>query len=479
MKIFKQHNFTVILSFFSLITYILLILFSKGSYGGADELKQFKYAYNAFQNPELQAFLQGKQFYVLLTTPFAYFGLIGLRLFNVALAVITGYLTYRSARLLGYQYAVLAPVLVLFAPIYAIMVPTAMTEILFSFILILSIWLFLKNKFLWSSLILSFIPFIRNEGIVILFVFALAFLILKNYKSIPYLLTGFVLYGITGAFVFNDPLWILHQVPYGDASNIYGTGSILRFCIHIDKIFGFILTTLILIGLIRFFWQLTGSRSSTDQKTKVAEGLVITGSFLGYFAVHSFVWYAGISGSLGLLRVMAAIVPAAALLGIKGLDSFRILIEIKPWIKYLAFFIFIFFYIRLTMNIYTFPVELDREAREIKKAVEWIDKSTHQESIIHYHNAWLEYFFIMAGHKPERLKKRIPNVQYPAKNVIPGSLIIWDAHFSPNEGQLPLDALLNHDAYKLLNIIELEASFKTLGDRPYKIYIFQKKVNKQ
>lgn len=458
---------------------MLLAFFSEGSYGGADELKQFKYAYNAFHNPELQSFLQGKQFYVLLTTPFACWGLIGLRLFNVLLAVITAYLTYSSARLLGYRYAVMAPVLVLFTPVYAIMVPTAMTEILFSFILILSIWLFLKNKFLWSAVVLSFIPFIRNEGIVIIGVFALAFLILKNYKSIPFLFTGFLFYSITGAFVFNDPLWIVHMVPYSGAVDIYGTGSIFKFCIHIDVIFGSILTTLILIGLIRFLWQLTGRGPSTDKTTKVAEGLVITGSFLGYFAAHSFVWYAGIGSSLGLVRVMAAIVPAAVLVGIKGLDFFRILIEIKPWVKYAAFLIFTFFYIHLTMNIYTFPVKLGREEREIKKVVEWIDENAHQAPTIHYHNDWLEYFFIQQGHNPERLKKRIPNVLYPAKNVTPGSLIIWDAHFSPHEGQLPLNALLHHDAYKLRTIIEPQVQFTTLGDAFYSIYIFEKVSKKK
>ncbi|MFO8087540.1 MAG: hypothetical protein R6T91_07005 [Bacteroidales bacterium] len=475
LKTLKQQHFALLLSALSLGVFIMLAVFSEGSYGGADELKQFKYAYNAFHNPELQSFLQGKQFYVLLTTPFAYFGLIGLRLFNVVLAVLTAYLTYRSARLLGYQYAVLAPVLVLFTPVYAIMVPTAMTEIAFSFILILSIWLFIKNKFLWSALVLSFIPFIRNEGIVILAVFALAFLMLKNYRSIPFLFIGFLLYSITGALVFKDPLWIVHQVPYEGAADIYGTGSIFRFCIHSDKIFGFILTGLILVGLFRFLWQLTGRGPSTDKATKVTEGLVVIGSFIAYFAAHSFVWYAGIGSSLGLVRVMAAIVPAAVLVGIKGLDFFRILIEIKPWVKYVAFLIFTFFYIHLTMNIYTFPVKLGREEREIKKVVEWIDENAHQAPTIHYHNDWLEYFFIQQGHNPERLKKRIPNVLYPAKNVTPGSLIIWDAHFSPNEGQLPLEALLNHDAYKLRTVIKPKVQFKTLGNELYSIYIFQKR----
>lgn len=41
----------------------------------------------------------------------------------------------------------------------------------------------------------------------------------------------------------------------------------------------------------------------------------------GYFSAHSIVWWLGIGGSLGLLRVMVLIIPLIAIIGVLGLNK--------------------------------------------------------------------------------------------------------------------------------------------------------------
>jgi hypothetical protein len=60
-------------------------------------------------------------------------------------------------------------------------------------------------------------------------------------------------------------------------------------------------------------------------------------------------------------------------------------------------------------------------------------------------------------------------------NPVPdGSIIVWDAHFGPNEGRTPIERLLERKELRLLKVIKPEKPFKVLGGHDYKILVFQK-----
>ena len=55
-----------------------------------------------------------------------------------------------------------------------------------------------------------------------------------------------------------------------------------------------------------------------------------------------------------------------------------------------------------------------------------------------------------------------------------GSIIVWDAHFCPNEAKLPLENLLRNPDLVLLKAFIPETSLKTLEGYNFEIYVFMK-----
>jgi len=62
----------------------------------------------------------------------------------------------------------------------------------------------------------------------------------------------------------------------------------------------------------------------------------------------------------------------------------------------------------------------------------------------------------------------------PAKEIPLHAIIVWDAHFSPNEGQLPLKNLGNSDSLKLLKSFVPKKPMTVLNQYNYEIHIFIK-----
>jgi hypothetical protein len=92
-----------------------------------------------------------------------------------------------------------------------------------------------------SSVLISFLPFVRNEGIIILPIYFCAFL-----------LTGILILSFAGYFYYKDWLWIIHKWPYSDTSEIYGHGDFLFYIKQCKWILGIPLIILFLVGLIYY-----------------------------------------------------------------------------------------------------------------------------------------------------------------------------------------------------------------------------------
>ena len=68
----------------------------------------------------------------------------------------------------------------------------------------------------------------------------------------------------------------------------------------------------------------------------------------------------------------------------------------------------------------------------------------------------------------------IKDREHPENAVKVGELVIWDAHFGPNEGHLPLDNLLKNDAFRLVHLTREKEPFNVLGGYLYEIYFFER-----
>lgn len=455
------------------ILQIVFIFLNETILGGTDNVTHFQTARYAFKYPQLFLDHWGKPVYTALSAPFAFWGFKMAQFFNVLIAALTLLLVYRISKYLFPSGAVFTMVLTAFAPIYFLLMTTCLTEVLFSFMLVASVYYFIQNRFILSAIILSFIPFVRNEGLILFPVFALAFILKRSYFSILFLSTGAVFYSIIGYFVFDDLFWIINRFPHSMEDNIYGSGELLHFVKNSNFIFGVPLVIVIVIGLGYWIFEVGRKLNFRDENFILL--LLIAGSWLAYFSAHSFVWWQGLS-SLGLIRVIGGVIPLAALTGTKGIQ----LIYEKTKSKTIAVIllslvslaqIFMFF------NQNSMPAKADPIETLINKSAEYVKTEFHDNKIYYFNTE----FPFKLGFDPYNQAKSswgIADKIQPSNSMEFGDILIWDAHFGPNEGRVQIENVENDPFLELMKSFYPLEKVTVLGGYDYSILILKKTKNK-
>ncbi|HER09295.1 MAG TPA: hypothetical protein ENO20_10350 [Bacteroides sp.] len=460
------------------VTYTVLVFLSEGTHGGADDIGHYRRSRYAFQFPHFFLYHWGKPFFTAISSPFAQFGFNGIRIFNVLAGTAAAYFTYRTAVLLKFRYPILAIFLVISSPLYTVLMLSGMTEILASLMLILTIFLFYRKQYIWSALLLSFLPFVRNEAVVILPLFLVAYAWQRQWKPIPFLFFGFVFYSIVGSFYYDDILWVIHQMPYkGTAQGIYGSGELLHYVKASKYIFGIGLAVLIILGLLLWILDPLVTKSRLG-KEWLLEMLVVYMPFLVYFAAHSYVWWKGAANSVGMIRVMIAIIPSAVLLGVFAWSRIMEWIPVPKVLKQVLTAIFCVVLVITPHRVYTIPVPLVGTQRILKDASVWLRESAYFENRIYYYDPFFTHFMKLNPYDQQRSHQFVHDRQHPEKKIEEGAIVIWDAHFSPNEGQLPLENLMDNPHFRLVHLVRDKKPFTVLGGYEYEIYVFQRIAEK-
>ncbi len=457
-----------------LINFVILALLSEGSIGGADDISHFKFSRYGFKYPGLFLDPWAKPLFTMLTAPFAQLGMIGVRFFNILIGLGAALLTYITAKKLTFKHPVLSLFMLVFTPIYSALMISGMTEILFSFILILGIYLFFMNRSIWSSVVVSLLPFVRTEGFVILPLFFIACAVNRQWKAIPFLATGFLFFSIIGSFHYHDFFWVINTMPYtGDARDIYGSGELLYYVQKFRPIFGPLLFFLILWGLLYIPIHLFTGRKYTGFRYL---NLLLVGflPFLVYFAAHSYVWWRGTGNSVGETRVMAAVFPSAVLLALSGWDGLLRWMPLHGSIKIALSIILAVILVFSTFMIQALPVGFGPTQQLVLQAAKWLKGSPYAGSKTIYFDPHWWYFMDIDPKDQERGKQFMPDLSRPQKHILPGELVVWDAHYGPNEGRLPLDRLINNPCFEMIKVFRPEIPFQVLGGYDYQICIFKR-----
>lgn len=457
-----------------LVASVFILFKTDNTFGGGDTISHYKIAHWAWKYPNLFLDTWGKPVFTILISPWAQFGMNGARIYNILAGLFTALLAWRICKEIRLENNWLAPVFVLFIPIYFVLVFTSLTEITFSLFLTLSLYFFFKDKIIWSGIILSFLPIIRTEGIVLFPLFMAAFLLKKKYVAIISLFAGFIIFSIAGLFAFHDFWWLINRNPYnGSALGIYGHGKLLHFVDKLPVILGNPITYLSLLGIAVLLFQWLVIEKAKLNKTFYLL-LLVPGSFLIYFAAHSYAWWKGIGNSLGLIRVIAAVAPAAAITAVIGLDKILVYLKrISNYLKWIAALGAIIWITIIGAETYKNTFRLSPPEQLMNQTVAFI-KSDHLEGKpVFYFDP---YFIYKLGADPYsgNVKQWYPKGDHPVKELPEGSVIVWDAHFGPNEGCMPLNKLLKNKNIEILKKIEPPHPFKVLGGYNYAIYVFQK-----
>lgn len=471
-----ENIFVGSLMVFILFIFIYIIFNSQNSFGGGDHFGHFSLAYWGWKYPEMLFNHWGKPVFTILISPFAQFGINGARIFNVITGLSTAYLSYKLAIHLRFIYPWIVILLVLFTPIYFIVMFTSLTEPLFSFFLVLSIFLFFRERFIWSAIIISFLPMIRTEGIVLFPLFILAWSLKKEYTSIPFLLVGFFIISLFGWQFHDNFWWLIFDIPYtGNAIDIYGNGSLFHFLKHNYSILGPVLGYAFLLSIFIIFydWSKTEKLCLNDQFYFI---LLVIGSFAVFFASHSIAWWKGIGNSLGLYRVLASVTPLAALTAGYG---FSLVYPYKKgkWWKYsitVALFVLMFIFVDNGIKNHKYGFYISEPQQMLKVASEFLIENEYNQNKIYYYNGYLATVMNFDPRESNKNQKYLRYKKNFLKSVPNHSIIVWDAHFGPNEGKMPLDTLVNHPDLKIIKELKPEVNFKVLGGYDYQIVIFQK-----
>jgi len=451
------------------IIFIGILILSEGYSGGADSISHYQLSRYAFRFPELFLDHWGKPVFTLLSSPFSQLGFKGIQLFNIIAGLATAYVTYLVTKELNIKRPVLAIVICCFAPVYMLNVFSGLTEYLFAFVAILTSYLMLRKKYLAAAIVVSFLPLVRTEGIILLPIYAMYLIRRRHYREILFMLTGFVVYSIIGFLAGKSILWLITEVPYRGAVEIYGRGPLFSFVKRSPGYFGIPNEIFFVTGLVAGL-----TLYIRDKKEYSQEFLLVVLPFLTYFIGHSLSWWSGIGGSMGLKRYMAAIVPFMAVMATRGLTLFALMFQIlfkREWIRVAALIVGVISVVHIPFVVQNYPIRPEPAEVQVKKASEWIKSEGYTGKIFYFDPAF-GYFHALDPFDSKKCQKSIQDPLSPHESMSNGDLLVYDEHFG-HIANVRYGSLLSNINLELLRVFKPDVPFKVF-DTEYKIAIFKR-----
>lgn len=468
--------------------YVLLVLFANGVNGGADTFTHYQMSRYSWIHHDLLLNQWGKPVFTVLFSPIAQLGLKAIIFTNLALIFFEAFLVLKIARQLNLKRNWLAPLLFLTCPVVFDNAVSSLTEIICALFLILFIHWSLKGRFFIGALILSFMPFARSEGFVILGVAAMFFFFTRRWKFIPLLTVGSLLMNLIGYWYTGIPLWIFDSNPYVNTDiTSYGSGSFFHFFIWAVPVFG-----IGFLFLLKSTWLNAHSifnRIATDWKSssipEESKNFILThqvvfwivlGSFWGYFMAHTVLWWQGMWASLGLLRVMFVVAAPLVILALIEMNKF---LDERPKIgkwKTLSLFIFLLVGTALGTNTLIIgavgaPVEYGIEETVLNEMKNWMKSEGVATDGC-----------VFAGHSYVSLALDRDPFDYTKMNQLRsykyaqrGDLVVWDGHYGPNEENTPIERMNEDTTLVFLKEFRPKKEYRPLNDMPFYVRLYRKK----
>ncbi len=299
-----------------LLLFVVLVImaFVTGGYGSdGDSITHYFFAKGAWQNPMYLFDQWAKPFFTLFASPFAQFGFIGIKVFNITCGVLSSYFATQVARVLGKKWFWLIPVFAFATPAYYSYLFSGLTEPFSGLVLILSIYLCLTKRVSAGFILASFLAFCRTEAQVYLFLFALFAISNGQLKKVPLLLVSYVVYTVVGYFFTHDLFWVFSH-PYNSTGSVYGSGTWWHYLSEMRNENTIVPLLLAALGLLASIGRIT--EKVYDWRNEL---WLVHGIFFSTLIGHSLMWYLGVFGSAGMPRTILPVYPLLWIILIDGL----------------------------------------------------------------------------------------------------------------------------------------------------------------
>jgi hypothetical protein len=460
---------------------VIVVFFTEGTNGSGDSVSHFMIAHFAWKHPYLFFDHWGKPLFTMLSSPFAFFGMKGLKLFNVLLSFTSLMIIHTLAKRFHHTKVLWILPIYFCAPEGVNVMFSGLTEPLFACLFALAVYLLVTKKQALAIVVVSFLPLSRSEGLIILIVFVLYFLIHKKFKLLPFFFVGQLVVSLLGYTVYHDIFWVFNKIPYATTETFYWDGPLFHYIYSMPHVFGIIATVLLYIGTIKYIFSFIYRLSTEKNLPALADyRFIIYGSFISFLFAHALFHYLGIFNDMGLTRVFIAMFPAMVLI---ALDGLLIFVEtLTKWIKFnrlrdvLNYLLFIgMIYFGYVGSVYAMHFKnhftLDNGQWLYKhQVIPYLDKY-HSDKEWFYSDISIPYFKNMdiyeTGRHAHEISKKKPTFQ-----LTDDEIIIWDSWFSRVEEMVQKDSLLNHPH------LELDTSFSAhlKKDTYLEVFIFKKKL---
>lgn len=434
---------------------IILVQMVQSTYDSGDSILHYLQAKQAIHYPLYYLNHWAKPVFVLLSSGFAAFGWNGMQLFNTLCILGSTAICYRLFS--AYQLKSWTAIVLCFAaPLYFLVQSSGLTEPLFTLFLVSIIYLFKKEKTVLAVILLSFLPFIRSEGWVVAPIFMLYLAQIKQWKAMPFVVVGTIIYGIAGYFVYSDFLWMFHQNPYQGVEPKYGSGDWLHYVNQLQYVIGFPLFTFFLLGIYDGFWR------SLKGNISWHEFYLVYGITIGYIAAHSIFWAEGLFHSFGLNRVLIVLIPLIAFIAYRGIEriacAFSFIMPKYVWYSLVGIaIVFPFTENKAGLNL---PESVQQEPlQSMIDGVRHYTDSAYGNKTIYYGNTYIPMSYNLDIDNPDEALKIGLLLDYAAE---PESLVLWDSYFAPSDQNVSEGFIQHKDGLKFIkrfNCVECRKSY--------------------
>lgn len=300
------------------IALCFLAILTPGTGGGGDSLAHYFISQNSWYDTFSMFRHWGKPFFVFFSSPFAQFGFVGIKIFNVLCGTLASYITFLVASKLNKSTSWFIPIIAFSAPGLYVYLLSGLTEPFSALVCISSVYLLLSNKTAWGLILASFLPFCRSEAQLFLFLFAGYAVLNHKWKYLPLLLTGYITYSIVGRLVYFDSFMWIFDIPYASGKSPYGSGPWYHYIVRLLEMLATPAFILLGLGFIKM-----GIRIFKEKKFWKSEFLLVHLMAIGLITSHSIVWALGVYASAGLERVMVVVFPFLWLIMLDGLNLLK------------------------------------------------------------------------------------------------------------------------------------------------------------
>jgi len=198
---------------------------------------------------------------------------------------------------------------------------SALTEPLFTLLIVAAYYFLLKDQFTLSALSVSASLLCRMEGIIFIFIWSFYFIFHKKYIYIILLSTFSLLWNIIGFLKTGSILYIITNYPFASTTSVYGSGTVYYYFINLLKYEPLIF---LLFILSLFLYK--------------KDYLFLKICILTFLTFHIIIWKYGLLGSAGFMRYLVPIIPLMSILAAASLVK---VVKFKSNLRYAIYIIIV------------------------------------------------------------------------------------------------------------------------------------------